>query len=70
MKILSTLPNHLAIWSLAISGVLMALPTQSHSSPPALKVVGNHLETLKGKTVRLQGVNIPSLDFNPEGARR
>ena len=67
MKILSTLPNHLAIWTLAISGVLMALPTQSHSAPPALKVVGNHLETLKGKTVRLQGVNIPSLDFNPEG---
>ena len=35
--------------------------------PPALHVAGNHLEDTAGKVVRLQGVNIPSLDWSPGG---
>ena len=37
------------------------------TGPPELRVVGNHLEDAGGHLVRLQGVNIPSLEWDPKG---
>lgn len=47
------------------SGALAALAKPSQ--PPALHVVGNQLQNAQGTTVRLQGVNIPSLEWSNEG---
>ena len=47
----------------------VALPIEPaiDAPPPALKVVGNQLQTPDGKAVILRGVNVPSLDWMPEG---
>ena len=37
------------------------------AEPPSLHVKGNQLRDAKGRTVRLQGVNIPSLDWSNTG---
>lgn len=37
------------------------------AAPPMLHVKGNRLETAAGKTVRLQGVNVPSLEWSDGG---
>jgi endoglucanase len=41
--------------------------TQPGGPPPELKVVGTKLQTMDGKVVVLQGVNIPSLEYTVEG---
>ena len=38
-----------------------------NAAPPALHTVGNKVVNAKGKIVRLQGVNVPSLDWDPAG---
>lgn len=48
----------------AASGV--AEPT-TFNPPPALRAVGNRLQSADGKVAWLQGVNVPSLDWMPEG---
>lgn len=57
-------------WRFLVSTLFPLLPlviNPSVAAPPQLHVTGNHLEDTRGRTVRLQGVNIPSLDWNPEG---
>jgi len=49
----------------AVTLALAAVATQA--APVQLHAVGNLLKTAKGKTVRLQGVNIASLEWMPEG---
>ncbi|MBS1709199.1 MAG: cellulase family glycosylhydrolase [Armatimonadetes bacterium] len=44
-----------------------ALASIGYAAPARLHVVGNHLENPKGQLVRLQGVNIPSLEWDPKG---
>ncbi|HZU38849.1 MAG TPA: cellulase family glycosylhydrolase [Gemmataceae bacterium] len=51
-------------------GLILALPltwtlptSAQPPGPPPLKVVGKELQTTEGKTVRLRGVNIPSLEW-------
>ncbi len=39
----------------------------AYATPPALHVAGTHLEDGAGRIVRLQGVNIPSLDWSSLG---
>lgn len=39
----------------------------TYTLPPELKVVANQIQTVDGKTVILRGVNIPSLEWMPEG---
>ncbi len=39
----------------------------AQSLPPALPVVDNQLQTADGQTVWLQGINVPSLEWMPEG---
>ena len=51
----------------AIVAGLVVTGSISLSAPPMLKVVDNHLEDGKGRVVRLQGVNVPSLDWDPAG---
>ncbi len=46
-------------WGVATSGVVAA--------PVPLHVVGNHLEDSAGHRVRLQGVNLPSLEWSEAG---
>lgn len=38
-----------------------------YPTPPALRVIGNQLRTPNGKPVRLQGVNVPSLEWSNTG---
>jgi aryl-phospho-beta-D-glucosidase BglC (GH1 family) len=57
---------------LCICGAITALVLGQQSTlaaPPALHTVGNKLADTKGSTVRLQGVNVPSLDWDPAGER-
>ena len=35
--------------------------------PPELRVVGNQLQTIDGRPIRLQGVNVPSLEWSAGG---
>lgn len=44
-------------------------PALKENWPPALRVSGNRLVTDGGEAVRLQGVNIVSLEWNPRGER-
>ncbi len=46
-------------------GLTLAAP--AHALPPRLHVAGTHLENDKGETVRLQGVNIASLEWSNLG---
>ena len=47
---------------------VMALSTSpAVAAPPALHVVGNRLVTAQGRMVRLQGVNVPSLEWSDGG---
>jgi endoglucanase len=50
-----------------LAGALLSAAGISAAAPPALHVVGNHLEDANGRVVRLQGVNVPSLDWDPAG---
>ncbi|MDQ2800314.1 MAG: glycoside hydrolase family 5 protein [Armatimonadota bacterium] len=50
-----------------LSALLLPAFAAKPSQPSALHVVGNHLKNAQGKTVRLQGVNIPSLECSNEG---
>ncbi len=57
---------------LCICGAITALVLGQQSTfaaPPALHTVGNKVADMKGRTVRLQGVNVPSLDWDPAGER-
>lgn len=48
--------------------VLAAPPEPTnYTPPPELKVVGNQIRDAAGKIVWLQGVNVPSLEWVPEG---
>lgn len=52
----------------ALVGVLLSSvsPSSSSAAPPEIKAVGNHLENkATGTTVRLTGVNLPSLQWGP-----
>ena len=58
--------------ALILSGTLISFllsQQTTFAAPPALKTVGNKVVDAKGKTVRLQGVNVPSLDWDPAGER-
>lgn len=46
---------------------LFLLPCLCSAAPPELRVVGNQLKDAAGRVVRLQGVNVPSLDWSPDG---
>lgn len=50
----------------ALAGFAITAATAT-AMPPSLRVNGNHLETDRGETVRLQGVNIPGLEWDPAG---
>lgn len=50
-----------------IVGALVCLSATSFAAPSALKVVGNQIQDATGRTVRLRGVNVPSLDWSPVG---
>ena len=39
----------------------------AYTPPPELKVAGNQIKTAEGKVMVLRGVNVPSLDWMPEG---
>ncbi|HET6383783.1 MAG TPA: cellulase family glycosylhydrolase [Armatimonadota bacterium] len=45
----------------------LSLAVAAHAAPPMLHVVGNKLLTTRGQVVRLQGVNIPSLEWSSRG---
>jgi aryl-phospho-beta-D-glucosidase BglC (GH1 family) len=45
-------------------------PSSPPDKPPMLKAVGSVLKNPKGETVRLQGVNIASLEWSNEGDRQ
>ena len=51
---------------LAGTGLCDSSP-EGQTAPPPLHVAGNHLEDGSGHVVRLQGVNIPSLEWDPAG---
>lgn len=48
---------------------VLAAPSEptNYVAPPELKVVDNQIRDGNGKTVWLQGVNVPSLEWMPEG---
>ena len=52
-----------------IVGTLLLWGGSVVAAPPALHVDGTHLKDGRGRVVRLQGVNIPSLDWSSTGER-
>ncbi len=48
---------------------VLAAPAEpaNYTPPPELKVVGNQIRAADGKVMWLQGVNVPSLEWMPEG---
>lgn len=68
MKYVKTCPIQCV--SLLCIGLLMMFVSSSgfcQNQPPALHAAGDLLKTSEGKTVRLQGVNIPSLEWSNTG---
>jgi hypothetical protein len=57
------------LWVFLILGIatLAFGQSPSYAVPPELHVFGNHLVDKYGKFVRLQGANIPSLEWSSTG---
>lgn len=52
----------------AVAPALAPVKVQGGSKPPEpLKVVGNQVQTVSGKVIQLQGVNVPSLEWSTRG---
>ena len=56
-----------ALIGLSLCLGLPLIAAAKDSNPAALHVVGSHLEDSHGRIVRLQGVNIPSLEWSNGG---
>jgi hypothetical protein len=50
-----------------IVGALTAFPLAALAQPRPLHVAGNHLADSAGNTIRLQGVNVPSMEYTSGG---
>ena len=55
------------VWAVSLLSLLPILPQAARAMPPQLRVAGPQLQTEAGQVVRLQGVNVPSLEWSNEG---